>query len=54
MQITKEVLQKFADTTVEKLTRVDHTILAVYLTGSMVMEESPLLGGSADIDLVFF
>jgi hypothetical protein len=53
MQITKEVLQKFAETTVEKLTRVDHTILAVYKTGSMVTEESPLLGGAADIDLVF-
>ncbi len=53
MQIKKEILQKYADTTVEKLTRIDHTIIAVYMTGSMVTEESPLLGGTADIDLVF-
>jgi hypothetical protein len=53
MQITKDILQKYANTTVEKLTRIDHTIIAVYMTGSMVTEESPLLGGAADIDLVF-
>jgi len=53
MQITKDILQKYADTTVDKLTRIDHTIIAVYMTGSMVTEESPLLGGVADIDLVF-
>jgi len=53
MQITPEVLKKFAETTVKKLTGVDHSILAVYLTGSLVTEENPLLGGTADIDLVF-
>jgi len=53
MQITTEVMRKFADTTVEKLTSVDHTIVGVYLTGSMVTEENPLLGGAADVDLIF-
>ncbi|MFH1634469.1 MAG: hypothetical protein ABIG63_10755 [Chloroflexota bacterium] len=53
MQITTEVLKNFAETTVEKLTRVDHSILAAYLTGSLVTEENPLLGGTADIDLIF-
>ena len=53
MQITTAVMRQFAETTVEKLTRVDHTIVAVYLTGSMITEENPLLGGAADIDLVF-
>lgn len=53
MQITTEVLKKFAETTVKKLTGIDHSILAVYLTGSLVTEESPMLGGTADIDLIF-
>ncbi len=53
MQISREALRKHAETTVEKIARVDHTILAVYLTGSMVSEENPFLGGTADIDLVF-
>jgi hypothetical protein len=53
MQITTEVMRKFAETTVEKLTRVDHTIVGVYLTGSMVTEENPFLGGAADVDLIF-
>ncbi len=53
MQITPEVLKKFAETTVEKFTGVDHSILAAYLTGSLVLEENPQLGGTADIDLIF-
>ena len=53
MQITTEVMRQFAETTVEKLTRADHTIVAVYLTGSMITEENPFLGGAADVDLVF-
>jgi len=52
MQITTELLRKYADIAVEKLTRDDYNILAVYLTGTMVMEDVPFLGGTADIDLV--
>ncbi len=53
MQVTNEVLHKYATNTVEKLTKMDHTIIAVLLTGSMVTEESAFLGGTADIDLIF-
>jgi len=53
MQLSREELRKHAESTVESIARVDHTILAVYLTGSMVTEENPFLGGAADIDLVF-
>ena len=42
MQITTELLRKYADIAVEKLTRDDYNILAVYLTGTMVMEEVPV------------
>lgn len=52
MQITTELLHKYAQNTVEKLTRADYTILAAYLTGSIVTEEDPFIGGTADIDLV--
>jgi hypothetical protein len=53
MQITTELLHKYAKNTVEKLTRADYTILAAYLTGSILTEADPFLGGTADIDLVF-
>ena len=53
MQITTEVLKKFAEATVKKLTCSNHNILAAYLTGSLVTEENPQLGGTADIDLIF-
>ena len=53
MQITAEHLHKYAQITVDKHTQADYTILAAYLTGSMVSEKEPLLGGTADIDLVF-
>jgi hypothetical protein len=53
MQMTSELLRRYAQITVEKQTKADYTILAAYLTGSLVTEEEPLLGGSGDIDLVF-
>lgn len=53
MQITAEHLHKYAQITVNKQTKTDYTILAAYLTGAMVTEKDPLLGGTADIDLVF-
>jgi len=53
MQITPELLRKYAETSVEELTRDDYSVLAVYLTGAMVIEENPFLGGTADIDLTF-
>jgi len=53
MQITPEMLRKYAETTVEKRTRDSYSVLAVYLTGSLLTEESPFLGGTTDIDLIF-
>ena len=53
MQITPELLRKYAEDAVEKITRDDYNILAVYLTGALVTEDIPFFGGTADIDLVF-
>jgi hypothetical protein len=53
MQITTELLQKYAENTVKQLRREDYTIIAAYLTGSIVTEANPFLGGTTDIDLVF-
>jgi hypothetical protein len=53
MQITPEMLRHYAETTVEKRTRDSYTILAVYLTGSLLTEKSPFFGGTTDVDLVF-
>ena len=53
MQITPETLKQFAENTVEKMTRGNFEIIGAYLRGSLCLLESPLLGGSTDIDLVF-
>jgi hypothetical protein len=53
MQITTELLHKYAENTVKQFTSADYTILAAYLTGSIVTESNPFLGGTTDIDLVF-
>lgn len=52
MRITPKTLIKIAQDTVARRTRGNRDILAAYLHGA-VLEEAPLLGGTADIDLVF-
>jgi hypothetical protein len=52
MRITPELLHKIARDTVNQRTRNNRDIIAVYLMGSLLTQE-PLLGGTADIDLVF-
>jgi len=52
MRITPELLHKNARDTVVQRTRSDRDILAVYLHGSL-LDDEPLLGGTADIDLFF-
>ncbi len=52
MRITPSQLHKIARDTVERRRRQDHSLLAVYLTGSL-FAGNPLLGGTADIDLFF-
>ncbi|HLE13761.1 MAG TPA: hypothetical protein VI776_03360 [Anaerolineales bacterium] len=52
MRITPSLLHKIARDTVAQRTRSDRDLLSVYLTGSL-LDDDPLLGGTADIDLVF-
>jgi hypothetical protein len=52
MRINRETLLKIAQDTVAQRTRADRGIQSVYLCGSLLREDY-LLGGTADIDLVF-
>lgn len=52
MRITRDILLKAARTVAQQRTMRDKHILCVYLTGS-VIDDLPLLGGTADIDLIF-
>lgn len=52
MRINHETLLKVARETVSQRTRSDRGLMAVYLCGSL-LEDDYLLGGTADIDLVF-
>jgi len=52
MRITREILLNIARDTVAQRTRADRSIIAAYLCGSL-LGDSYLLGGTADIDLVF-
>ena len=52
MQLTPEMLQQFAETTVNKLVQADPSIMAAYQCGSTLLDKSPLLGGTTDIDVV--
>ncbi len=52
MRVTPESLQKIAIDFVSSRTQTEHDILAAYLQGS-VLSESPLLEGTADIDIYF-
>jgi hypothetical protein len=51
MRITRDALLKLARETASMRVRQDRSIVAIYLVGSLLVEE-PLLGGSTDIDLV--
>jgi hypothetical protein len=52
MRVTRESLLRIAKETVQERAYNDHDILAAYLTGSL-LNEDPMLGGTADIDIVF-
>jgi len=52
MPITSEALIRIAKEHIIQVTRNDPSIIAIYLTGS-VLTDDPLLGGTTDIDLVF-
>ncbi len=52
MRVTREILLKAARTAVQQRTTRDKHIVCAYLTGSLI-DDLPLLGGTADIDLIF-
>jgi hypothetical protein len=52
MRINQSMLLKVANDAIAKYVGTDHTLLAVYLQGSL-LGTSPLIGNSADIDLFF-
>jgi len=52
MRVTRDSLLRIARETVQERAYNDHDIIAAYLTGSLLTEQ-PMLGGTADIDLVF-
>lgn len=52
MRITKEMLLKSAQDTVTLRLKTEKDLVAVYLVGSVLWDE-PLIGGQADIDLIF-
>lgn len=51
MRITRETLLKIARDTAAQRVRAHRRLVCVYLTGSL-LHEDPLLGGTADIDLI--
>lgn len=53
MRITRQTLLKIAEDTVAQRVKTNRSLLAAYLTGSVAREGDPVLGGTADIDLVF-
>jgi hypothetical protein len=52
MRITREILLKNATSIVTQAVRSGRDLVAVYLVGSL-QNDDPLLGGTADIDLVY-
>jgi hypothetical protein len=52
MRITKEALLKAARESAEKSSRRNRDLVCIYLTGSL-LSETPLLGGTTDIDLIY-
>ena len=54
MRVTRESLIRIAKETAQERAFNDRSIIAGYLTGALVSSESdPMLGGTADIDIIF-
>jgi hypothetical protein len=51
MRLTRETLIKIARETANQRVKVSRRIICIYLTGS-VLDETPLLGGTTDVDLI--
>ena len=52
MRVTRESLIRIAKENAQERAFNDRNIIAAYLTGSLVSDADPMLGGTADIDLV--
>jgi hypothetical protein len=52
MRVTRESLIRIAKETAQERAFNDQDIIAAYLTGSLVSDTDPLLGGTADIDVI--
>ena len=53
MRVTRESLIRIAKETAQERAFNDRGIIAAYLTGALVSDTDPLLGGTADIDIIF-
>ena len=53
MRVTRESLIRIAKETTQQRAFNDRDIIAAYLTGSLVLDIEPLLGGTTDIDIIF-
>src|SRR5215213_1954477 len=53
MRVTRESLTRIAKETAQERAFNDRSIIAAYLTGSLVSDTEPLLGGTTDIDIIF-
>ena len=52
MRVTRESLIRIAKENALERSHNNHDIIAAYLTGSLVSDSDPMLGGATDIDLV--
>jgi hypothetical protein len=53
MRVTRESLIRIAKETAQERAFNDRGIIAAYLTGSLVSDTDPMLGGTTDIDIIF-
>ncbi|HXF85892.1 MAG TPA: hypothetical protein VNK49_10950 [Anaerolineales bacterium] len=53
MRVTRESLIRIAKETAQERAFNDRDIIAAYLTGSLVSNADPMLGGTADVDIIF-
>jgi hypothetical protein len=53
MRVTRESLIRISKETAQERAFNDRGIIAAYLTGALVSDSDPLLGGTADIDIIF-
>ncbi|MDQ2692815.1 MAG: hypothetical protein M3Y68_12335 [Chloroflexota bacterium] len=53
MRVSRESLIRIAKETAQERAFNDRSIIAAYLTGALVSDSDPMLGGTADIDIIF-